>query len=521
VNKGVKLFDTLLRDGEQSNKISLTVDDKLKIVTLIDDFGIQYIEVGWPGTNPQVDTLFEKLKIKKLKNSKIVAFGSTKKHSIPVNEDKNLNDIKNSGATVACIFGKSWDFHVKDALGISLEDNLNLIQESIEYLKKHMKEVFFDAEHFFDAYKNNQEYAMLVLKTAVNAGVDTLVLADTNGGTLPFEVTNIIKAVQKEIKIPLGVHMHNDSDCAVANTLEAVNLGISHIQGTINGYGERIGNANLCSIIPALKLKMSIDCISDKSLSNITNLSKSINKILNLPDNDFSPYVGENAFLHKGGIHVSAILKDSKMYEHIQPKEVGNHQNIVVSIQSGISNIIFKAKAIGISISQKDKEIKNLIHKIKELENIGYNFSKGETSFNLLLIDTYTNKLSGCNAIDFSITNTSKDSSEFNVLANVNVEINGKVYSGEENGSGLVSAFLGAFKNALINDFQILEKYAIIDYEVEALNQKSGLEQNVRVTIEATNGSSKWKTVSADNNIANAIYKSIYDSLIYMIKIKG
>jgi len=366
----LKLFDTTLRDGEQSEGISFTVSDKIKIVHLLDDLGISYLEGGWPGSNPKAVEFFKAVEKETLKQTKMVAFGSTRRHMNTAESDQNLKALVESKVSVACIFGKAWDFHVTHALKISLEDNLNLIEDSLRFLKKNMSEVFFDAEHFFDGYKRNPKYALEALKAAERAGTDVIVLADTNGGTLPFEVENIIHEVQKVIKTPLGIHAHNDSECAVANSLVAVKCGITQVQGTMNGYGERAGNANLCSIIPALKLKMGIDCLSDLNLSKLTDVSHHISEIANLPHNHHFAYVGKSAFAHKGGIHVSAISKHPETYEHIQPERVGNVQRVLVSELSGISNLLYKAQELGIELDKNDPIFKKLLVDIKEMEQL-------------------------------------------------------------------------------------------------------------------------------------------------------
>jgi len=383
--KKVIVYDTTLRDGAQGEGVSFSVDEKLKVARKLDEIGIDYIEGGWPGANPKDAEFFQKLKELKLMHSKGVAFGSTRRAKNAAKDDENLKAIVKSGAPAAAIFGKTWDLHVTEALRISLEENLKLIFDSVEYLKANKLEVFYDAEHFFDGYKANKEYALKALLAAEKAGADYMVLCDTNGGCLPSELVTIIEEVKKHIKIPLGIHAHNDSDMATANTVAAVEHGAVVVEGTVNGFGERCGNANLCTVIPNLQLKEGISCLTPAKLKDLTSLSLFVAEVANVLLSDNMPFVGYSAFAHKGGIHVDAVKKNPKTYEHTEPELVGNKRRVLISDQSGISNVLYKANELNVALSKDNPESKELLKKLKELESQGYNFEDAEASFELLL----------------------------------------------------------------------------------------------------------------------------------------
>ena len=363
----VKLFDTTLRDGAQTEGISFSLEDKLKIAKLLDELGVHYIEGGWPGSNPKDIEFFKAIKDVKLKNAKIVAFSSTRRPQVKVEDDKNIATLLAAETPAVAIFGKCWDFHVTDALKTTLEENLAMIKDTISLAKSAGREVIFDAEHFFDGYKANKAYALKCLKTAETAGADVLCLCDTNGGSLSYEVQKIIKEVKPKVKKPLGIHAHNDSECAVSVTGMAVNCGVTHVQGTINGYGERCGNANLCSIIPILKLKIGSHCLSDKQLKKLTEISRHVAEIANLPQSAHQPFVGRSAFSHKGGIHVSAVTKHPGTYEHVKPELVGNERRVTVSELSGVSNLLVKAKEYKVDLKKDSPEARQLIKVLKDM----------------------------------------------------------------------------------------------------------------------------------------------------------
>ena len=370
----IKLYDTTLRDGTQAEDVSFLVADKIRIAQKLDELGIHYIEGGWPGSNPKDIAFFKDIQKVKLNQAKIAAFGSTRRAQTTPEKDHNIRTLVQAQPDVVTIFGKTWDFHVFEALRISLEENLELIFDSLEYLKRHVSEVVYDAEHFFDGYKANPEYALKTLKAAEQAGVDCIALCDTNGGTLPHELPAILVEVKKAVKTPLGIHTHNDGECEVANSLVAVANGIVHVQGTINGFGERCGNANLCSIIPALKLKMGKECVSDEQLKRLREISRTIYELANLVPDKHQPYVGNSAFAHKGGVHVSAIQRHPETYEHIRPEKVGNVTRVLISDLSGRSNILAKAEQFNINLDSKDPVTLEILEEIKEMENKGYQF---------------------------------------------------------------------------------------------------------------------------------------------------
>ena len=389
----VEIYDTTLRDGTQGEGMSLSVADKVRIAKKLDEFGVYYIEGGWPGSNPKDREFFEVMKTQKLKNAKLTAFGSTHLAKNTPEMDDNLRELISSGVTVVTIFGKSWTVHLEDVLKISPERNLEIIKGSVEFLKKKIEAVFYDAEHFFDGYKNNAEYALSTLRVARDGGADCLVLCDTNGGSLPGEVTRIVTEVKKQFpESQFGIHTHNDSELAIANTIAAVLAGASHIQGTLNGVGERCGNANLCSVIPTLQLKLGIECVPKENLAQLQVLSRYFMELANLPSNHFQAYIGRSAFAHKGGVHASAVAKNPHTYEHIKPEFVGNKRRILVSDLAGRASVVMKAKELGIELDPKNPVVASALKEMKELENVGFQFESAEASFELILAEALGKK---------------------------------------------------------------------------------------------------------------------------------
>lgn len=519
----VKLFDTTLRDGEQSEGISFTVSDKIKIAKLLDELGVHYIEGGWPGSNPKAVEYFDAMKKITLDRAKLVAFGSTRRAINKAEDDANLKAIVASEVKVACIFGKTWDFHVTHALKITLEENLKLIEDSIKFLKDNMDEVFFDAEHFFDGYKKNPEYAIKCLQAAEAGGVDVLVLADTNGGTLTHEVSEIMEAVKTNIKTPIGIHAHNDSELAVANSLMAVKHGAAQVQGTINGYGERAGNANLCSIIPSMKLKMGVNCMSDAELATITDVSRHVSELANLPHNNHFAYVGKSAFAHKGGIHVSAINKHSETYEHIKPELVGNKQRVLVSELSGISNLQYKAEKIGMKLDPKDPAVRELLADIKEMEKMGYQFEEGEASFELMLKRATNQYKRFFKLLSFRVINDmfGKDDSH-TIEAMVKIDVAGDTIHTAGEGTGPVGALDHALRKAIEERFPEIANVHLIDYRVRVMNSSDGADAKVRVIIESQDETETWGTVGVSANIIEASWLALVDSIEYkLLKERG
>lgn len=523
MSQAVYIYDTTLRDGAQAEDINFSVEDKIRVSKKLDRFGVHYIEGGWPGANPKDTAFFEQMRRVKLTHAKLVAFGSTRRAGLKVSEDATLKALASSGAPAATIYGKSWDLHVRKALKTTLAENLAMIRDSISFLKKHMDEVFFDAEHFFDGFKANPEYAIGALLAAQDAGADCLVLCDTNGGTLVHEVEEIVKKVKQRIKAPFGIHAHNDSELAVANSLAAVRLGASQVHGTINGYGERCGNANLCSIIPALKLKMGIDCISDANLARLREVSRTIDEIANMQHRKRQPYVGDSAFAHKAGVHVDAVAKNPLTYEHIVPEQVGNRRRILVSEYSGRSNIIQKAREMGISISKDSPELAEILRKVKQLENEGYEFEGAEGSLELLMLrasHNYESVFKIFDRIDYRVLTEKRKVDPHPVSeATITVEMGGNVEHTAAWGNGPVNALDKALRKVLPKYFpgRGLEKVSLLDYKVRVLTAADGTASRVRVLIESGDGKNKWGTVGVSENVIEASWQALVDSIEYKI----
>jgi len=517
------IFDTTLRDGAQTQGVDFSIDDKEKISAALDSLGVDYIEGGWPGANPTDTEFFNKKH--DFKNSKLVAFGMTKKTGHSAENDPMLSSLLNSKSSSICLFGKSWDFHVDVALGVTNEQNLGNISDSAKHIVKSSREFMFDAEHFFDGYKSNSEYALSCIKAAYNEGARWIILCDTNGGTLPNEISKIVKEVTKYIPGKnLGIHAHNDTENAVANTLAAVSAGVRQVQGTINGLGERCGNANLMSLIPTFFLKKDFASkfeigIKPNNIKKLTQCSRLLDEILNRKPNKHLAYVGAAAFSHKGGMHVSAVQKDPKTYEHINPEEVGNSRNIVVSDQAGQSNILSRLSTIGIEIKKNDPRIKKLLDEVKDREFIGYSYDGADASFELLarrIVGEIPRYLS-IKEYDVSVKKNSLG--EIISSAKAELVVDGEKIICEGEGNGPVNAL----DNAIRNNIDKLAKYSeylkdlkLVDYKVRILN--TGTEAVTRVSIESTDSNGKnWFTIGVSPNIIEASFKALVDSLDYKL----
>ncbi len=517
------IFDTTLRDGAQTQGVDFSLEDKKKIASALDNLGVDYIEAGWPGANPTDTEFFQKKH--NFKNSKLTSFGMTKRSGRSAENDTGLSALMNSNTSAVCLVGKSWDFHVDVALGITNEENLENISESAKHFVKAKKEFMFDAEHFFDGYKANPKYALSCIKAAYDQGARWIVLCDTNGGTLPHEVTQIVTEVSKVVPGKnLGIHAHNDTGNAVANSLAAVLSGVRQIQGTINGLGERCGNANLMSLIPTFFLKKDFSSqfeisIKSENIKNLTECSRLLDEILNRKPNQHLPYVGAAAFSHKGGLHVSAVQKDPKTYEHINPEKVGNARNIVVSDQSGKSNIISRLRSIKINIEESDPKIKKLLDEVKDREFIGYSYDGADASFELLarrIIGEIPRYIS-INEYDVSVKKNK--SGEIVSSAKAQLEVDGEKIMCEGEGNGPVNAL----DNAIRQNVDRLAKYSkylkdlkLVDYKVRILN--TGTEAITRVSIESTDSKGKnWFTIGVSTNIIDASFKALIDSLDYKL----
>lgn len=520
MDKKVFIYDTTLRDGAQMEGISLSVDDKIKITKLLDELGVDFIEGGWPGANPKDVEFFKKTRSLNLKNAKIVAFGSTRRAGNKPSADPVLRALIDAKTDYITIVGKSWDLHVEVALKVTKEENLQMIEDSIDYLKMHDKTVFFDTEHFFDAYKENPEYTLEVIKTASKAGADVVVLCDTNGGAMPDEIKEAVAKAKEAVEdtTEIGIHVHNDCDLAVANSLSAFEAGATQIQGTVNGIGERCGNANLISIIPNLELKYKIPTLPEGNMEMLTSISRQVSDIVNVNPNDHQPYVGFCAFSHKGGLHASAVQKDSRTYEHVAPSEVGNTNRIVVSEQAGISNIIATCKRRNIDLGTNPKETAaKLLKKIKELEHKGYQFEESGASFALLLLELLDKRPTFFKLIDYRVTINKSDMAE----ATVRVKVNGESMHTASLGVGPANALDNSLRKALNRYYPEIKKFKLVDFKVRILGGHDGTAAKTRVYVESSDGENNWVTIGLSENIIEATLKAITDSVEYGLWMKS
>ena len=514
------MLDTTLRDGAQTYGVSFTLQDKLSIAQRLDELGIRYIEGGWPSSNPKDAEFFKACRRLTLRHSELVAFTSTRRKGVRPRRDENLFEVVSAGVKTAVIFGKAWPLHVEKVLNISLSENLDLIRDSISYLRACGLEVIFDAEHYFDGYKSNKSYALDVLRAAEEAGAHTLVLCDTNGGTLPQEVYTITKESRENMKSILGIHAHNDAGLAVANTLIAVSAGAKHIQGTINGLGERCGNADLCQILPTLQFKMGYDVVlSDKlhknKLSDLTALSQYVYELANIPSVPNQPYVGRNAFKHKAGVHIDAVLKTPDAYEHIDPTLLGNVRGLSVSELSGRASIVNLASEIQLDLGKDDRLVNEVLKEVKRLESEGYHFENAKASVHLLLL-----RKAGLLTTPFRIISWKASSTmdgEAKCAAEVTVDISGEVYKEEAKGVGPVHALDVAFKRAVLQKFPQLSNTNLINYKVTVIDSIMGTASVVRVFIEFEDNGKRWATTSVSANIIEASIKALAEGYTYKL----
>ncbi len=519
----VQLYDTTLRDGVQSEGISFSVVDKLHIAQKLDELGIHYIEGGWPGSNPKDAEFFDTARSLSFTHSVLVAFGSTRYPTSKVEEDANLLALTSAGVKLVTIVGKSSELQVTHVLETTLDENLSMIADSIRYLRTKGLTVFFDAEHFFDGFKANPTYALRTLETAAEAGAECLILCDTNGGALPDEIVAAVEAAGELTTVPLGIHTHNDSELAVANSLAAVQAGVTQVQGTINGYGERCGNANLCSIIPALKLKMGIDCVTDAQLARLSEVSHYVSEAANLVPDPYAPYVGLSAFSHKGGLHVSALSKWTESYQHIDPARVGNQKRVVVSELSGKKNIMYKARELGLELSPQGKEVRELLEQVKFLESRGFQYDNAEASFELLLHRAKPDYKSPFELVDFMVVVETKrrpstrKTEEMMSEAIVKVKVGNEIMHTAAEGNGPVNALDQALRKALLQFYPSLAQVKLIDYKVRILEESTGTESQIRVLIESSDGVNEWRTVGGSTNIIEASWLALADSLEYWL----
>lgn len=519
--KRVLLYDTTLRDGSQGEGISLSLRDKILIAERLDKFGVHYIEGGWPGSNPKDLAFFKEIKKSKIRHAKIAAFGSTRRAHSRVAEDSNIKSLLEAKTKVVTVFGKSWALHVTDVFRTSLKENLLMIYETVAYLKSKKVEVIYDAEHFFDGFKEDPEYAIKTLQQAAKAGADNLSLCDTNGGTLPHEIRRAIVRVKRSVKTPLGIHCHNDSELAVANSIQAVGEGCVLVQGTMNGYGERCGNANLVSIIPILQLKMENTFMPAKKLAELTQVSHYVAEICNMPLMNNQPFTGRSAFAHKGGVHINAMLKSARTYEHMNPIVVGNHRRFLVSELGGKSNVLLKAKELEIDLSKDSPETRKIHAEVQRLENEGYQFEAAEASFEILV-----RKLLGKHKPFFEVesvavrTENIGDAQAPTTVAEVKIKAKGKDHFEVAEGDGPVNALDSALRKALNNSYPEIENIRLTDYKVRVVNSEAGTAAKVRVFIEFQDDHKTWTTVGVHENIIQASWKALAEALEYKL-LKG
>jgi 2-isopropylmalate synthase len=525
----VQLYDTTLRDGAQQEGISFSVEDKLKICQKLDELGISFIEGGWPGSNPKDTEFFARARNLRLARSALVAFGSTRRSGCRAEEDPNLRALLEARTKVVTVVGKAWDRQVTRVLETTLEENLSMIGESIRYLRAKGHRVLFDAEHFFDGYRDSPEYALQAVIAAAKAGAECVVLCDTNGGSLPQQVGEALKAVRDcfaslaMTSIDLGIHAHNDAELAVANTLAAVEAGAIQVHGTINGYGERCGNANLCSVIPTLRLKMGIDCITDEQLGKLSDISRYVSELANMPHYDRSPYVGDDAFTHKGGIHVSGLMKWEDSYQHIDPNLVGNRPHVVVSELAGKGSIVFKAKERGLPVP-KGKAVEKVLKQIKVLEKRGFQYDVAEASLDLLLRRAQPDYRPPFELVDFMIVvekrrrpPTRGNQEEPLSEATIKVKVDDRIVHTAAEGDGPVDALDKALREALLRFYPDLTAVKLIDYKVRILEETAGTASQVRVLIESSDGRENWRTVGSSTNIIEASWLALADSMEYWL----
>jgi len=520
LKKRIEIYDTTLRDGAQSEDVSFTLDDKRDIALKLDALGIDFIEAGWPGANPKDERLFKMLRQVKLRNARAMAFGSTcKPGGLPEN-DRMIKNLVSSAADGVTVFGKSWDIHITGpgGLGCSLEENLRIIGDTIAYLKTVFSFVVFDAEHFFDGYKKNADYSLAVLRKAAQSGADRLVLCDTNGGALPSEVLAVVRKTKESVAAPLGIHCHNDGDLAVANSIVAVQAGATHVQGTMNGLGERCGNANLCSILPTLSIKMGLKTIPRENMQMLSDVSRFIGDIGNLSHDKHQPYVGESAFAHKGGVHVSAVMQSPCTYEHIDPELVGNLRRVLVSDQAGRSNILYKAREFNIDLSKDHATANDIVRMIKDLEDCGFQFEGADASLELLMKKAMGEHMRSFNLKGFRV-NTERRSDDNDPMseATIMIEVDGSIEHTAAMGNGPVNALDQALRKALQKFYPSIKDVSLLDYKVRVISSKSGTESVVRVLIESGDKKDHWNTVGVSSNIIEASWMALVDSMDYKL----
>ena len=512
----IELYDTTLRDGAQTEGISYSVQDKLRVTEKLDALGVHYIEGGWPGSNPKDAEYFRRAAKLRLSNAILTAFGSTRRADHAPAKDPNLQALLKADTQVITIFGKTWDLHVKDVLRISLDENLRVIEDSVAFLRKSGRRVIYDAEHFFDGYKDNPEYARKTLQAALTGGADCVTFCDTNGGSLSGEIIEIITACKRELPVTLGIHTHNDSELAVANALAAIQAGCTQVQGTINGYGERCGNANLVSIIAILKTKMGIHCLPDAKLKELADTSRYVAELSNMAQHQNQPFVGSAAFSHKGGVHVNAVMKNPRTYEHIEPSIVGNQRKIIVSELSGRSSLVLKAKDLALDLTRDTPEAKRLLQTLQKLEHEGYHYEAADGSLELLLKRQMKRTKPFFTLEGFRVIMEKRDH-KLNSEASIKVRVNGVPEQTAAEGDGPVNALDNAIRKALKPFYPTLADMHLTDFKVRVLDEKQGTAAKVRVLIQSQDQHDSWGTVGVSENIIEASWQALVDSIEYKL----
>jgi 2-isopropylmalate synthase len=512
--KMIQIYDTSLRDGTQREGISLSCEDKLRIARRLDDLGMAYIEGGWPGSNPKDVEFFERAKGITWHTAQLTAFGSTRRANHPPEEDGNLRALLEAETPVCTVVGKSWTLHVSEVLRTTQDENLRMIEDSVAFLASNERRVFYDAEHFFDAYRDEPEYAMQTLKAAVRGGAEVVILCDTNGGSMPWEIERIVCEVRETIHHPLGIHAHNDSGCGVANSLAAVRAGVMQVQGTFNGYGERCGNANLCAVIPDIELKFGHQCLPKGKLCELTEVSHLISEVANLSPDEHMPYVGKSAFAHKGGIHVAAMRRNARSYQHVEPELVGNQMRVVVSELSGRGNLLSKMKEFGIRI-EKGPILENVLANIKSLEAQGFSFEAAEASVVMMIKRQTPEYKPPFDLVDYAVSVQHRQGIGTFAEAVVKVAVDGEILHTAAEGNGPVNALDAALRKALTPVYPYLQHLQLVDYKVRILDGQNGTAAITRVLIDTRNGHRRWSTVGASTNIIEASWRALSDSFEY------
>jgi 2-isopropylmalate synthase len=511
------IYDTTLRDGSQSEGVSFTVNDKKKIAFKLDEAGVHYVEGGWPGSNPKDRDFFALMRKTPLKKAKLSAFSSTRRAGLTAATDPNFKELIAAGTPVVCIFGKSWDLHVQDVLKVTFEENLEIIRDSVRFLKAKKREVIYDAEHFFDGYKNNPEYALKTVLAAQASGADSIVLCDTNGGSLPDEISGIITEIKPHIHVPLGIHTHNDMDLAVANSLAAVDAGCVQVQGTFNGFGERCGNADLSTIIAILSSKLGYETLPGARLKNLKDVAFFISEVANLPIPDFHPFVGHSAFAHKGGVHIDAILKNPRAYEHVDPAAFGNHRRFITSELAGKMPIVEKARQLAVRIDKKSPQARELLKALQKKEFEGYQFEGADASFELFMKKHLKKYAPFFKFEGFRVHTEKGEAASAFAEATLHIEVKGEKRFSAADSVGPVEALDKALRSALMPFYPSLRHMHLTDFKVRVLDTKDGTAAKVRVLIESQDEHDTWSTVGVNENIIEASWEALVDSVEYKL----